>query len=88
MSTAEELAIGSGRRYAVRQYPGVAFWYDGPQLSREWQDDDVYTVETGMVLMVMVGDDRRHVIDPEDITELSDDDYCPGCGQIGCKAYG
>jgi hypothetical protein len=36
----------------------------------------------------MVGDDRVHVVDVDDLTEISDEDYCPGCGQIGCGAYG
>jgi len=41
-------------------------------------------VFTGNLLMVMVGDDRRHVIDPCDLIEISDEDYCLSCGQIGC----
>ena len=40
------------------------------------------------VRAVMVGDDRVHVVDVEDLTEISEEDYCAGCGQVGCKAYG
>lgn len=38
--------------------------------------------------VVMVGDDREHIVDIADLTEIGDEDYCPGCGQIGCRAYG
>jgi hypothetical protein len=40
------------------------------------------------VRMVMIGDDRVFEIELSEITPISDDEYCPGCGQIGCKAYG
>jgi hypothetical protein len=43
---------------------------------------------TDMVRAVMVGDDREHIVDVDDLTEISEEDYCPGCGQVGCKAYG
>lgn len=38
--------------------------------------------------MVMVGDDRVHLIDVEDLTVIGEDDYCHECGQIGCTADG
>jgi hypothetical protein len=41
-----------------------------------------------MVRAVMVGDDRVSTVDVDDLTLIHEDDYCPGCGQIGCKAYG
>ena len=37
-----------------------------------------------MVRAVMVGDDRVHLVDVDDLTVISDEDYCPGCGQTGC----
>jgi hypothetical protein len=40
------------------------------------------------VRAVMVGDDREHIVDIEDLTEIGDDDYCAGCGQTGCYADG
>lgn len=46
----------------------------------EWVDDP----ESGKVRAVMVGDDRTHVVDVEDLTAIADDDYCGGCGQVGC----
>lgn len=38
-------------------------------------------------VMVMVGDDREHVVDVSELTEISENDYCPGCGQTGCGHY-
>lgn len=38
----------------------------------------------GRVLVVMVGDDRKHEVDVEDLTPLAEDAYCGSCGQIGC----
>ena len=40
--------------------------------------------ETGMVVMVMVGDDSPFVVDPEDVHAIDTDSYCHSCGQIGC----
>jgi len=52
-------------------------------LAGEWE-----MVETGMVVMVMVGDDRKHIVDPDDVTLIAEEDYCSGCGQVGCRADG
>jgi hypothetical protein len=42
------------------------------------------TGRDGMVRAIMVGDDREHIIDVAELAMLTDDDYCPGCGQTGC----
>lgn len=34
--------------------------------------------------VVMVGDDHVHYVDPSDLSPLDDDEFCGGCGQIGC----
>lgn len=73
--------------YAVSGFTGVAFYYAGPEL--KFDEDSEWTgitTETGMARMVMVGDDREHIIDPADCTSIEDEDYCPECGQIGCTA--
>jgi len=78
-----------GTRYAVTQYPGVAFWIDGWET--EADEDTEWTGirnRTGMLLCVMVGDNYRHRIDPADLAEIADEAYCAGCGQIGCTADG
>lgn len=56
---------------------------------------DKYFVETlydfediedyNRVRMHMVGDDKEWIFDVSDLTPLSEDDYCPSCGQIGCR---
>ena len=43
---------------------------------------------SGRVRAVMVGDDREHIVDTDDLTEITEDDYCSGCGQTGCFADG
>lgn len=41
--------------------------------------------DTGKVLVCMVGDDHYSAVDPDDIGPvLEDEDYCSGCGQVGC----
>jgi hypothetical protein len=48
----------------------------------EWVEQD----ETcGLVMVVMVGDDRKIMVSTSDLTKLSEGDYCGGCGQIGCS---
>jgi hypothetical protein len=41
-----------------------------------------------LVRAVMVGDDREHIVSTDDLTEIPEDGYCAGCGQIGCFADG
>ena len=38
------------------------------------------------VIAIMVGDDRRHIVDIDDLTEIGETDYCRECGQTGCAA--
>lgn len=35
-------------------------------------------------LVRMIGDDRLRSVRPEACTPIGDDEYCGGCGQIGC----
>lgn len=46
---------------------------------------DVDSAPTGMVIVHMIGDDRPHVVDPDDCTPIAEGDYCDCCGQIGCE---
>jgi hypothetical protein len=45
--------------------------------------DDIEEVETGMVVIRMVGDDQDHIVDPDDLTPIDSDGIC-SCGQLGC----
>ena len=42
--------------------------------------------DTTRVRAVMVGDDREHIVDTDDLTPLPEDGYCRECGQTGCMA--
>lgn len=89
--------IGELRQFALRarwaaldaeSYGGVAFYFAGPECASHWSagGEEYEEDETGNALMIMVGDDRRFSIDPDDITPLEDLAYCASCGQIGCTA--
>lgn len=75
-------------RVNTRAGSGVAWyvlgWETEPDEDTEWSGMEQ---RTGRVVAVMVGDDRKHSIDPDDLTPLAEEDYCPGCGQIGCRCY-
>lgn len=50
-----------------------------------WLYDEPEEVEDrSRVVVVMVGDDREEIVDVDDLTEIPEDGYCPGCGQTGC----
>ena len=66
-------------RVFVTDDDGNEWEQDDPDGEGEWVDDT-----GGRVVAVMVGDDREHTVDTSDLTELADEDYCSGCGQIGC----
>lgn len=72
--------------YTVRGYKGVAFyvlgWETQPDEDTDWSG---YEARTGRVLAVMVGDDHRHSVDPDDLEPLDPKAFCRSCGQIGCK---
>lgn len=67
-------------------FEGVALWYVGPAI--EYEDDGFGDVEAiadpSRSIVIMVGDDRRHVVDTSGLQSLNEDDFCGGCGQIGC----
>jgi hypothetical protein len=54
-----------------------------------WAVGDTSLVyDLGFVIGVMVGDNREHTIDVTSLTKINDDDFCGGCGQVGCAADG
>ena len=71
--------------YKVAGWDGVAFrvygWETEPTEDTVW---DGCEERTGRVVVVMIGDDARHVVDLEDITPLDREAYCGECGQMGC----
>lgn len=79
--------LDTDTRYRVDSYPGVAWralgWVE--TVDPDDEDQEPYVAEGEvMVRVVMVGDDRVHTVDVDALTPIGDDEYCSGCGQIGC----
>ena len=51
--------------------------------TNEELDEEPEDVPTGRAIVVMVGDDAKHVVDFEDLSPVDEDDVCT-CGQLGC----
>ncbi len=76
--------------YTVRGWgQGIAFsvrgWEVEPDEDTEWSGIEA---RTGRVVVTMIGDDARFVVDEDDITPIAREDYCGECGQIGCTCAG
>lgn len=54
----------------------VCAWYED---GGEWVDDPA-----GQLWACMVGDDTLHPVDADELEPIAEDDYCGGCGQVGC----
>lgn len=89
--------------YRVKRYDGIAWRVYGWQLEhvqpepywdedlQEWMGsewDEPEERRTGLVVCVMVGDDRKFNFDPSELTPLDDLEYCGVCGQVGCSHDG
>jgi hypothetical protein len=74
--------------WEAEQRPMICFGEDEDGTEVEIEDwSETELVRSGdNVVAVMVGDDRRWVIDKDDLTLISEDDYCHECGQVGCCA--
>lgn len=80
-------SIDFDARYRVDGHEGIAFYLRGFVTTVEYDYADgeyIEDVDTSMVRAVMVGDDREHIIDVDDLRPIGDDEYCSCCGQIGC----
>jgi len=77
------------KRYRVDGWPAVAVWIAGEETeaSEETHWDGIEE-PTGRLLVVMVGDDYRHAVDPEELSVIEELDYCAECGQLGCTHDG
>lgn len=82
--------LDTDKHYRVEGYGGVAFYTLGHPIIKdgEYYWTGIETEDTEYARMVMVGDDTVHIIPVEDLTPIDEDEFCPECGQIGCKAYG
>ena len=72
--------------FTVAGYPGIGWRIDQLEVTTVEIEVDGDLIEqedlTGQVIMHMIGDRERHVIDPADI-KVHPDDVC-SCGQIEC----
>lgn len=59
----------------------VLGWQTEPDEDTEWSG---YESRTGMVVVVMIGDDHRYLVEESELTPIAREDYCSECGQIGC----
>lgn len=77
------------KRYRVEGWSGIAWYVRGYEVIRdedyEWSGIEYENRER--VVCIMVGDDRPFTFGIDELTPLEEGDYCPECGQIGCKAY-
>lgn len=82
--------IGYG---TMEYYEGDFLICDNPECDHAmsemcWSEGDTSLItDHDWVRAVMVGDDRVHEIDVDDLTMIEEDDYCHECGQIGCGHY-
>ena len=81
----ETYSFDTDGRFRIDGWEGISFWIvreqTEPDADTEWTGMEV---PTGMLVAVMVGDDREHIVDPSDVTELAEGESCRECGQIGC----
>ena len=72
--------------YKINSRPDVAWRVLGyetlPDEDTEWSG---YEPRAGRLVCVMVGDDRKRLVDPDDLTPLDGADFCAECGQMGCS---
>jgi hypothetical protein len=77
----------------VKGWKGVAFNVLGPEMVEQdpenawWTGGELAPHECN-VRVVMVGDNKVHIVDKDDCTEIPEEDYCHECGQIGCTHDG
>lgn len=57
-----------------RRFGGVALWFIG-----------YHTEQPSTAIVRMVGDDRDHEVAADELEPINDDEFCGGCGQIGCS---
>jgi hypothetical protein len=89
MTGIESSSFDFDSTYKVEGWRGIA-WYAWRYETIRDEDYEWSGIEyenKDRVECCMVGDDTVHIFDISELTKLEEDEYCPECGQIGCKAY-
>lgn len=85
MSNRSNYQFQPGDHVSVESHPGIAFSVidEETQVTEEtvWTG---YESPTGRISARMVGDNRVFSFDPDELTLLSEHEFCGGCGQLGC----
>jgi hypothetical protein len=65
---------------------GIAWYLLGYVMVRDEDFDwtGIAEEDRSRVRAVMVGDDRIFTADVDDLTVIGEEDFCRGCGQVGC----
>lgn len=74
------------------QFPGVACWFIQHPYDVLDCEHAAYgefcecepEIDISRAIIVMVGDDHQHVVATKSLHRISEDDFCGGCGQLGC----
>lgn len=75
--------------YAKINEPIMCYLLDGDGNEVEQESGEYDQVEDrDNVIAVMIGDDRKHIVAVEDLTEINEEQFCHSCGQIGCQHDG
>lgn len=72
------------------RFDGVALWWLSFERIHfhsaecEWEGCHPDVIDDTQSIVRMVGDDTDHVVETELLERISEDEFCGGCGQIGC----
>lgn len=75
------------KAYKVDGWSGIAWRADehAEENLADWSDDEpIWERDETRVVCHMIGDDRPFTFGVDELTAINDEDYCSGCGQIGC----
>jgi hypothetical protein len=73
----------SGIAFTVISHPVNHIYNVYSNGSDEWEELEEVIVYDQWVC-IMVGDDRRYIFDEDLLIKIDDEDFCGGCGQLGC----
>ena len=92
------MSLKSSTNVVVDMYVSCEYWQgvalrvlgQSTEIMWDWDEflgyyDENIIAKDGFWDCVMVGDDEVHQIDEFYLRPLEDDQFCHGCGQVGCE---